>query len=138
MCETLMEDAPDAVPRLAPRSSLGLLASSVRCGRPTARRVGANGRDRRGRKQAVCQRPGCGCVFSLPREGEKTPRDCVYHPGPPVFHDGVKSWSCCKRSAPDFASFMSLPGCKRGRHTAHRQVGEALPWSQEYQATLPR
>lgn len=31
-----------------------------------------------------CVHKGCGKTFSDPEE------DCVYHPGPPVFHEGQK------------------------------------------------
>lgn len=31
-----------------------------------------------------CAHKGCGKEFSNPDE------DCVYHPGPPVFHEGQK------------------------------------------------
>jgi hypothetical protein len=34
-----------------------------------------------------CVHKGCGKVFADPEE------DCVYHPGPPVFHEGQKGKS---------------------------------------------
>lgn len=31
-----------------------------------------------------CVHKGCGKIFSDPEE------DCIYHPGPPIFHEGQK------------------------------------------------
>lgn len=42
------------------------------------------------------------------------------------------------QSADDFEAFMALPGCARAAHTARVQpAAHALPWSQEYQKSLP-
>ena len=42
------------------------------------------------------------------------------------------------QSADDFEAFMALPGCARAAHTARVQpAARALPWSQEYQKSLP-
>ena len=40
--------------------------------------------------------------------------------GPPIFHDTMKCWSCCKdtKKAYDFESFQLILGCSRGRHSA--------------------
>ena len=44
----------------------------------------------------------------------------VYVIGPPIFHDTMKCWSCCKdvKKAYDFESFQLILGCSRGRHSA--------------------
>lgn len=39
----------------------------------------------------ICTRKGCGKEFS-----EDSTDACTHHPGAPVFHEGLKSWSCCK------------------------------------------
>ena len=47
------------------------------------------------------------------REGEK----CVYHPGHPIFHEGSKGWTCCKRRVLEFDEFMRIEGCQtKDRH----------------------
>ena len=64
---------------------------------------------------ATCRRRGCG-----KSKDDKIPRgeeDCVYHPGMPLFHEGSKGWTCCKRKVLEFDEFMKIEGCKtRKRH----------------------
>lgn len=65
--------------------------------------------------KATCKRRGCGKDHDpkVPRDEE----ECVYHPGAPVFHEGSKGWSCCKRRVLEFDEFMKIEGCKtRTRH----------------------
>jgi hypothetical protein len=41
----------------------------------------------------------------------------VHHPGAPIFHEGSKGYSCCKRRVLEFDQFMKIEGCKtRDRH----------------------
>ncbi|KAL8831367.1 MAG: hypothetical protein Q9170_005330 [Blastenia crenularia] len=69
-----------------------------------------------------CVHKGCGKTFNNPDE------DCVYHPGPPVFHEGQKgvwtptldsfqSWNCCKPRVLTFDEFLSIPPCTTGKHS---------------------
>ncbi|AQK71540.1 Integrin beta-1-binding protein 2 [Zea mays] len=53
-----------------------------------------------------CQRIGCDAIFTNDdnREGS-----CQYHPSP-MFHDGMKEWSCCKQRSHDFSLFLQIPG----------------------------
>ncbi|KJA18561.1 hypothetical protein HYPSUDRAFT_144805 [Hypholoma sublateritium FD-334 SS-4] len=54
-----------------------------------------------------CLRKGCGADYT---EDENT-EICSYHPGAPVFHEGLKSWSCCKdmnKPVMDFEEFMAI------------------------------
>ncbi|CAI7912845.1 unnamed protein product, partial [Closterium sp. NIES-53] len=39
---------------------------------------------------------------------------------PPIFHDGTKEWMCCHKRSHDFSLFLSIPGCKRGKHTTEK------------------
>lgn len=41
---------------------------------------------------------------------------CLHHPGVPIFHEGLKFWSCCQRKTTDFNSFLNQEGCKEGKH----------------------
>lgn len=34
----------------------------------------------------------------------------------PIFHEGSKGYSCCKKRTLEFDDFLKLAGCKRGRH----------------------
>ncbi|KAM7266206.1 hypothetical protein ACFE04_004103 [Oxalis oulophora] len=40
----------------------------------------------------------------------------------PLFHDGMKEWSCCKKKSHDFTLFLEIPGCKTGQHTTEKPV----------------
>ena len=41
----------------------------------------------------------------------------MYHPGQPIFHEGSKGWTCCKRRVLEFDEFMRIEGCKKkARH----------------------
>lgn len=62
---------------------------------------------------ATCKRKGCGYVFIDQSCREK---ECNYHPGGPVFHEGSKGWSCCSRKVLEFDEFMKIKGCTTGKH----------------------
>ncbi|KAJ6119871.1 hypothetical protein N7523_004151 [Penicillium sp. IBT 18751x] len=70
---------------------------------------------------ATCRRKGCGATYtgSTARDEEK----CTHHPGVPVFHEGSKGWSCCKRRVLEFDQFLKIPGCTE--KTRHMFVGKA-------------
>lgn len=62
-----------------------------------------------------CRRRTCGVKYAKgsTREGEK----CVHHPGIPIFHEGSKGYSCCKRRVLEFDQFLKIEGCKtKNRH----------------------
>lgn len=60
-----------------------------------------------------CNNGGCTKTYQGP---ESNNDDCVYHPGVPIFHEGMKYWSCCQRKTSDFTAFMNQAGCNQGRH----------------------
>jgi len=57
-----------------------------------------------------CCRSGCSAEYTGP---EKNAEFCYYHPGAPVFHEGMKFWSCCERKTSDFTSFLNQVGCEK-------------------------
>ncbi|KAH9887871.1 Pyruvate/Phosphoenolpyruvate kinase-like domain-containing protein [Xylariomycetidae sp. FL2044] len=59
----------------------------------------------------TCRRKGCHAVY---QKGQARSDDekCVHHPGVPIFHEGSKGYSCCKRRVLEFDQFMKLEGCK--------------------------
>ncbi|KFD58233.1 hypothetical protein D918_02322 [Trichuris suis] len=61
-------------------------------------------------KKAVCKNAGCGQL------SEEASDECLYHPGIPVFHEGLKYWSCCKKGTTDFGNFLKQTGCTKGGH----------------------
>ena len=70
----------------------------------------------------LCQRIGCSARYSEDSNGDES---CHYHSSPPVFHDGSKEWPCCGKRSHDFALFMDIPGCSRGRHSQEKPVKAA-------------
>lgn len=68
----------------------------------------------------MCRRRGCGVAY---KAGTKRSADggdaekCVHHPGVPIFHEGSKGYSCCKRRVLEFDQFMKIEGCRtKPRH----------------------
>lgn len=72
----------------------------------------------------ICKRRGCGVDFDP--SAVKDAGECSYHPGAPVFHEGLKSWSCCKdknKPVMEFDQFLALPRCaKAPLHTTEPQT----------------
>lgn len=64
---------------------------------------------------AYCRRRTCGQQY---KNGSKRDAEsCVHHPGVPIFHEGSKGYSCCKRRVLEFDQFMKIEGCKtKDRH----------------------
>ncbi|KAI8971605.1 chord-domain-containing protein [Mycotypha africana] len=62
-----------------------------------------------------CTHKGCGKEFT---EEDNKDNACQYHAGAPVFHEGLKGWSCCKKRVSDFDEFLAIPGCTFGRHSS--------------------
>uniref|UniRef100_A0AAR2JAK6 Cysteine and histidine-rich domain-containing protein 1 n=1 Tax=Pygocentrus nattereri TaxID=42514 RepID=A0AAR2JAK6_PYGNA len=60
-----------------------------------------------------CKNGGCTKTFSGPESDEEV---CSFHAGVPIFHEGMKYWSCCKRKTSDFNTFLSQEGCSKGKH----------------------
>lgn len=54
----------------------------------------------------------------------------VFRPAPAVFHEGLKSWSCCpttNRAVTSFDDFLNLPGCATGTHSSEAPVAPPKP-----------
>lgn len=71
-----------------------------------------------------CQRIGCEATFT---ENDNPEGSCRYHDGAPIFHDGMKEWSCCKKKSHDFSLFLDIPGCKTGKHSKEKPVINTAP-----------
>lgn len=69
---------------------------------------------------ATCRRKGCGAAYQSNHDREA--EECAHHPGNPLFHEGSKGYTCCKRRVLEFDEFMRLPGCKTKRR--HLFVGK--------------
>ncbi|KAL1509503.1 hypothetical protein ABEB36_004222 [Hypothenemus hampei] len=60
-----------------------------------------------------CKNNGCQVSYQGPETNNSL---CLYHPGVPIFHEGLKFWSCCQRRTTDFNVFLNQKGCKEGNH----------------------
>ncbi|GAA5977965.1 hypothetical protein JCM10908_004179 [Rhodotorula pacifica] len=72
---------------------------------------------------ATCTRKGCGKQFDPAENGDAA---CSFHPGGPVFHEGLKSYSCCSdvnKPVTDFDDFMKIPPCATGSHSTEPAEG---------------
>ena len=66
-------------------------------------------------KRVRCRNYGCNLYYLEEENGDDI---CQHHTGPPIFHDTMKCWSCCRdRKAYDFESFQLINGCSKGRHS---------------------
>ncbi|XP_053932063.1 integrin beta-1-binding protein 2 isoform X1 [Cuculus canorus] len=61
----------------------------------------------------TCKNAACKAIYQGPESNTEV---CTFHPGVPVFHEGMKYWSCCKVKTTDFNAFLEQPGCSSGRH----------------------
>eukprot|EP00039_Didymoeca_costata_P002065 m.57335 g.57335 ORF g.57335 m.57335 type:complete len:305 (+) comp11099_c0_seq2:59-973(+) len=56
-----------------------------------------------------CTRNACKAEYVNEDSDKDT---CKHHPGAPVFHEGYKYWSCCKKKTTEFDEFLDQPGCE--------------------------
>lgn len=69
---------------------------------------------------ASCKRRACG--KSQDGKIARGEEECIYHPGVPIFHEGSKGWTCCKRRVLEFDAFMKIEGCQTKKR--HCYVGK--------------
>ena len=77
-----------------------------------------------------------GCLESYQSE-DSLYSECVHHPGVPVFHEGMKYWSCCQRKTSDFSVFVAQKGCETGRHkwTEEKKDNDAVQCRYDWHQT---
>ncbi|UZJ51241.1 hypothetical protein CBS101457_000561 [Exobasidium rhododendri] len=87
----------------------------------------------------ICTRPGCGVTFEPGTDSQRS--SCTHHPGAPIFHEGSKSWSCCKdvnKPVLEFDEFLTIKGCttdeehtdvKKEKETFKKPAGMGEPTS---------
>jgi hypothetical protein len=62
-----------------------------------------------------CKNFGCNKFYT---EEENSDTACKHHVAPPIFHDRIKGWTCCKdKKAYDWEEFQAIEGCTVGRHS---------------------
>ncbi|KAI1847298.1 hypothetical protein JX266_006523 [Neoarthrinium moseri] len=83
----------------------------------------------------TCRRKGCHATY---KKGQARSDDeqCVHHPGAPIFHEGSKGYSCCKRRVLEFDEFMRIEGCKTSPRHLFIGSGEDKKKSPSAEETL--
>ncbi|KAG0043575.1 hypothetical protein BGZ83_011260 [Gryganskiella cystojenkinii] len=76
----------------------------------------------------VCTHRGCEKTYD---EATNTDTACTFHPQGPIFHEGLKGWSCCSKRVISFDQFLAIPGCSIGRHTDMPREDFAPPSSDD-------
>ncbi|TRY77045.1 hypothetical protein TCAL_03854 [Tigriopus californicus] len=123
--EPVLAHPPPIVQRMA-RPKAGELSSSIRL-KPTSIAPGlltvtSTANDKPGAKSSAdtpiavgeaCKNGGCQKRYT---DGPEDLETCQYHPGSPIFHEGLKFWSCCQRRTSDFTAFLNQVGCESGQH----------------------
>ncbi|KAF6775339.1 hypothetical protein AHF37_05132 [Paragonimus kellicotti] len=69
-----------------------------------------------------CKNSGCKATYSGTAADSEL---CLYHPGIPIFHEGMKFWTCCNRKTSEFEAFMDQMGCATGRHNWTEKAARA-------------
>ena len=60
-----------------------------------------------------CTNAGCNEEYNEESNNENS---CAFHDGKPLFHEGLKGWSCCSKRVTDFDELFKITGCKTGKH----------------------
>ena len=68
-------------------------------------------------EKVLCTHSGCGERYF---ESENHEKACLHHPGPAIFHDGMKGWQCCTKRVVSFTDFLDIVGCTRSYHTTEK------------------
>uniref|UniRef100_A0A665TXD4 Cysteine and histidine-rich domain-containing protein 1 n=1 Tax=Echeneis naucrates TaxID=173247 RepID=A0A665TXD4_ECHNA len=71
-----------------------------------------------------CKNGGCTKSFEGPASDSDV---CLYHSGFPIFHEGMKYWSCCKRKTSDFNTFLAQEGGGNHRFKLFVQGKKVVP-----------
>lgn len=70
----------------------------------------------------TCKNSGCKVTYESPSSDDT---ECCHHPGSPIFHEGLKFWSCCQKRTTDFTAFMNQEGCAYGKHKWIKEVRQS-------------
>lgn len=79
-----------------------------------------------------CKNNSCKATYEGPSSEED---ECIHHPGVPVFHEGMKYWSCCQKKTSEFSVFLEQVGCTKGKHVwlsknTQKKIQCRLDWHQ--------
>ncbi|XP_069468463.1 cysteine and histidine-rich domain-containing protein 1-like [Ambystoma mexicanum] len=79
-----------------------------------------------------CKNSGCRESY---QGAESEAEVCVHHPGVPVFHEGMKYWSCCCIKTTDFNEFLEQKGCTNGHHIWVKKDQKVVSCRQDWHQT---
>ncbi|KFV44913.1 Cysteine and histidine-rich domain-containing protein 1, partial [Tyto alba] len=81
----------------------------------------------------TCKNTACKAIY----QGRESKTEvCTFHPGVPVFHEGMKYWSCCRVKTTDFSAFLEQSGCTSGQHCwIEKGDKKAVPCRQDWHQT---
>lgn len=79
----------------------------------------------------LCKR-GCNTTYQGPETDLTT---CIYHSGSPIFHEGMKFWTCCQKRTTDFNAFLSQVGCTQGKHIWIKEENAAVKCRWDFHQT---
>lgn len=103
--------AKDRVPVDSPTQRLTpTVAASLKTALKNVKKPEENTGDVEVKEGDCCKNNGCKVTYP------PTSDECKYHPGFPVFHEGMKYWSCCQRKTSEFQHFLDQEGCMIGKH----------------------
>ncbi|XP_032681782.1 cysteine and histidine-rich domain-containing protein [Odontomachus brunneus] len=60
-----------------------------------------------------CKNNSCKVTYNGADSNEEV---CIFHSGVPIFHEGMKYWSCCQKKTTEFSVFLDQRGCSLGKH----------------------
>ncbi|KOC69964.1 Cysteine and histidine-rich domain-containing protein [Habropoda laboriosa] len=80
----------------------GLTSSTLKSASETKVKIGQN-----------CRNNSCNARYNGPESDNEV---CNHHPGVPIFHEGMKYWSCCQKKTTDFSAFLEQLPCAQGTH----------------------
>lgn len=66
-----------------------------------------------------CKNNSCKVTYNGDDSNEEV---CVFHSGVPIFHEGMKYWSCCQKKTTEFSVFLDQRGCSLGKHVWFSKV----------------
>lgn len=66
-----------------------------------------------------CKNNTCKATYKGADSNEEA---CTFHPGVPIFHEGMKYWSCCRKKTTEFSVFLEQRGCSLGKHVWFSKV----------------
>ncbi|KAF3428258.1 hypothetical protein E2986_02113 [Frieseomelitta varia] len=79
-----------------------------------------------------CKNNSCKAIYNGSASDDEI---CNHHPGTPIFHEGMKYWSCCQKKTTDFSIFLEQPGCTQGKHIWISKTGKRVKCRMDWHQT---